>query len=283
MSFLSALQCASSRPPLVADLKKCVPSASCLFGMSVLQLYKVFCADFSLKKDRDVSWVHHVHRSHDGKHEQGIKDVQVHFRGEQIAVVALEIFDDTEDASNEDEDGGEVQDVELLFPWNTRREPSQVVASADLEDAGCNDEESEEGELYEEPTDDKVLAQLRLVMVSFRGRHDATTSALHEETEYVSADKDLRKPCTADNRELLPARKQNDPTEDHVDGSSEKSRAQKEQKGLHDIMAQVAWVFPGQDPAYVTDCFHCFGQIHVMPIERELLTETTDNERDHEP
>ena len=46
---------------------------------------------------------------HDSDHEDGVKDVEEDLVGDQVAAIALEIFDNTESASDQDQEAGGVE------------------------------------------------------------------------------------------------------------------------------------------------------------------------------
>jgi hypothetical protein len=78
---------------------------------------------------------------------------------ENVAVETLDVFDDSEDGTEKDEAAADIQDDEMSLPFHLdllgccRREARDAV----MEQAGDDDEETEEYDLDEESTCDHVL------------------------------------------------------------------------------------------------------------------------------
>lgn len=56
--------------------------------------------------------------SHDHNHQQGIEDIQEYLVGNEISIVALQIFNNSKDAPNPDEGAGRIQHPQVPFPGN---------------------------------------------------------------------------------------------------------------------------------------------------------------------
>jgi len=96
---------------------------------------------------------------HGDEHEKGVENVEEHLVGDEVAVVALGVFDKTEDGTDEDEDAGDVQYVQLPLPGDEFAEAgrSGSLAHACVEDEGRDDEAAKEEKLHDETTNDDLF------------------------------------------------------------------------------------------------------------------------------
>lgn len=113
----------------------------------------------------DGAGVPDVEEDHAGEHEDGVEDVEESLVAEDVAVVSLDVLDDTEDGSDHDEDGDGVEDVEEAGPGDLGGHGGGGRDGGDtvVEDGGDDDEEAEEEELDDETADDDVAAHFAVV------------------------------------------------------------------------------------------------------------------------
>ena len=112
---------------------------------------------------RNLARMHHIqHRDHT-EHQRRIKHIQPDLVPQEIAVVALDVLDDAEDAADHDERARGEEDEGVFAPGNAGfgaglREGCGVAVQAKVEDNGEDDEPAEEEELDREPADDDPRA-----------------------------------------------------------------------------------------------------------------------------
>lgn len=112
------------------------------------------------EQETNLAGVEPVHVDEDDEHESAVEDVQVDLVGEERAVHALDVLDETEDASDEDEGAGDVEQDQVSQPADLGVEGAVggTLLEAGVEDGRDDDEEAEEEELDDETKDDNVLA-----------------------------------------------------------------------------------------------------------------------------
>lgn len=87
-----------------------------VFVTSLLQLNSAMSGLALLVEIGDLTRMDPVEQNHDKEHQGSIENVKVYLVTEKVSSVALNIFDYSEDASNENERTRSIQDVEVAFP-----------------------------------------------------------------------------------------------------------------------------------------------------------------------
>lgn len=116
---------------------------------------------------------------------------------DEITIVSLDIFDDTEDASNEDEDADRVENTQVPLPRHGSSPVgppgSEFSRKAAVEYDSGDDEEAEHDDLREEAGQDDLLPHLEQVERS--SRLDPSTPTLEQEGENIPSHEDLGNPA----------------------------------------------------------------------------------------
>ncbi len=89
---------------------------------------------------------------------------------QDISIISLDIFDDAHDGPYHNEGAGEVKYAHVFFPGNKKvcRPRGRGFPDAHMEYGGCDHEDAEKTNLYQEPNDDDVLSA-REVLASHQG------------------------------------------------------------------------------------------------------------------
>lgn len=90
-----------------------------------------------------------IEDDHHKEHECGIKDVEIDLGAEKDSALAAGILGYAEDASDHDEETGEVEDPKIACPRESRRQGAACRSGVHSLVPSCrnNDEESEESDL----------------------------------------------------------------------------------------------------------------------------------------
>lgn len=152
----------------------------------------------------DLTWVNPVEKNHDEEHQRSVKDVQIHLVTEEISSIALDVFDDSKNASYEDKRTGSIQDVEMSFPrqfvnsfagensgnssvggvetvvaglpeqgaWGVSPFDGHILDQTSVKVSSHADKKSKEDELNKKTADDDLLAKLHRIESSHR--HDTS-------------------------------------------------------------------------------------------------------------
>ena len=108
---------------------------------------------------KDLSRVDPIEQRHHEKHQQCVKNVQVHLMAQQVSVEALQILHDSKYGSNHHEQAGREKDEHVFFPLDSAeraggRAPTESGVEVDVD----HDEEAEKEQLDEEACDGDVGA-----------------------------------------------------------------------------------------------------------------------------
>jgi hypothetical protein len=108
---------------------------------------------------KNPSRVNPVEQSHHDKHEQGVKDVQVHFVAQQVSIEALQVFHHAEHGSYHYQHTGGEEDEHVLLPLSSAEGPGgRAPAHFGVEVHVDYHEEAEEEQLDEEASNGDVGA-----------------------------------------------------------------------------------------------------------------------------
>jgi hypothetical protein len=90
-----------------------------------------------------------IEDNHDQKHKSGVEDVQIDLGAQQSSFLSAGILSYAEDASDDDQDTGKVENPEIARPWQSQCH--SIVCRRGLhalvEDASNDDEDCEEDDL----------------------------------------------------------------------------------------------------------------------------------------
>lgn len=120
-------------------------------------------ATVAVEQSLDLTGVDDVESNHDDDHEQSVKDVVGPLVGEQVSILTGSVFDQTEDATDEDQGGCDVDVDQVLLPWHRwvlHHLLRGFAGDAHVEDEGNDDEEGEEDDLDHETDDEDLLARV---------------------------------------------------------------------------------------------------------------------------
>lgn len=89
-------------------------------------------------------------------------------------IIALGVFDHSDDGSHEYQDADEVKREHVLPPGCGVALAGRLLAQARVEDRGCDDEEAEDDDLHDEAADDDVGAHVAVVGAVGGGEESGT-------------------------------------------------------------------------------------------------------------
>lgn len=115
------------------------------------QLQTILDGRISTQQNADLARMEPVHPHQHTQHQHSIKDEDVDFRRHQVSIVALKVFDDSEDASDQDQATRDVQRDEIRLPPDLGflRLAGWGLGHAPVEHGADNDEAAEDEELHE--------------------------------------------------------------------------------------------------------------------------------------
>ena len=142
-------------------------SSSTVFGLSgrsnFLKLPSLCESLATTKERRNLARVDPVHDHHRNPHDQSVEDVQEHLVDHDESIVALGVFNHSDDGSHKDQDADEIKRKHVLPPGRGVALAGRLLAEARVEDCGCDDEEAEDDDLHDETADDDVGAHVAVV------------------------------------------------------------------------------------------------------------------------
>ena len=99
---------------------------------------------------------------HYGRHQDRIENVEEYLVRNQVPSVALQVFDDSENASDQDDGAGRIQNPEVSPPRYSlaKRGSRRLPRQPNVEHNRGDDEESEDADLREETRDDDLLPNI---------------------------------------------------------------------------------------------------------------------------
>lgn len=215
--------------------------------------------------------------SHDAKHQQRIKDVQIYLRREENPIVTLNVLDQSEQRPHKDQTARDVEHAHDAPPPPDVPPPSQIrllvqdkvghlVQEPAVEHGRCHDEEPKEDELHGQAQQDDGLARVHRLRLGEQARaHD-----LHQEGEDVADYEDLCEARGLDRGESGAVEVEDQAAEDHVDRGGEEGGRDEEAEGLDHEEAEVGGVGGGEIAADVAcdfDCERCWSVVfgyHVV-------------------
>lgn len=138
----------------VADLSR---------GSNLLKLPS-FCESLATAKEcSDLARVNPVHHHHRNPHHQRVEDIEEDLVDHDESIVALGVFDHSDDRPHEDQDADEVKREHVLPPGCGVALAGRLLMEARVEDCGCDDEEAEDDDLHDETADDDVGSHVAVV------------------------------------------------------------------------------------------------------------------------
>jgi len=195
--------------------------------------------------------------THGTEHKTTIENVKESLMRDDVASVALGIFGQTEDGSDQDEKTASIQGEEVTLPRYVFASDSASRGSpqAEVEHASNDTEHAEKENLDDQTDNDDVLAQF--VTAGAAAGLDTATSTLTDKGHDITNDKDLGQPLGSDERVLFAIGDEDDATEFHVDRSREEGWGNEEEQCLHDIGAEcpVGALGSRNDTTDITDPF----------------------------
>ena len=132
-------------------------------GSNVLKLPSLCESLATTKERRNLARVDPVHDHHRNPHDQSVEDVQEHLVDHDVSIVALGVFDHSDDGSHEDQDAHKVKREHVLPPGRGVALSGRLLVETRVEDCGCDDEEAEDDDLHDETADDDVGAHVAVV------------------------------------------------------------------------------------------------------------------------
>lgn len=99
---------------------------------------------------------------HHQPHQQRVKHIYESLVPQQIAIPTLEILDNTEYRSDQNQDARAIERPHMLHPWSCASvsERRRVAVDPSLEYERADDKEAEESDLHEETAHDDILPHL---------------------------------------------------------------------------------------------------------------------------
>jgi hypothetical protein len=113
---------------------------------------------------------------HDQKHKSSVKDVKIHLGAQKDTFLSTSILGNTENASDDDQETGEVENPKVARPWESRCHSIACRRGlhALVEDAGDGNKDREEYDLQEQASKDDIVAKLDGIWIARTREHTAT-------------------------------------------------------------------------------------------------------------
>jgi len=92
----------------------------------------------------------HIEGYHNSKHKDRIEEVQIDFVALEGTVMPTSKLSYTEEGSDQDQDTGDVEHVQVLSPAGLGGSGCGITGEAEMDQAGTDKEETEENNLNEE-------------------------------------------------------------------------------------------------------------------------------------
>lgn len=196
--------------------------------------------------------------SHNAKHQQRIKDVQVYLGREENPVISLNVLDQSEQRPHKDQTARDVEHAHDAPPSPDVPPPPRIrllmqdkvrhlVQKPTVKHGRRHDEEPEEDELDSQAQQDDGLARVH----RFRLGEQARAHDLHQEGEDVADYEDLCEARGLDRGERGAVEVEDQATEDHIDRGGEEGGRDEEAEGLDHEEAEVRGVGRGEEAADV--------------------------------
>jgi hypothetical protein len=113
---------------------------------------------------------------HDQKHESSVKDVEIDLGAQKDTFLSTSILGYAENASDDDQETGEVENPEVARPWESRCHSIACRSGlyALVEDAGDDNKDREEDDLQEQAGKDDIVSKLDGIWIARTREHTAT-------------------------------------------------------------------------------------------------------------
>lgn len=211
---------------------------------------------------------------HGDEHEEGIKDVQRPLVREEVAVLATNVLNDTDDGSDQNQDAHAVQHVQDFLPSRVGVHGGArgVATHAQVEDEGGDGEEAKEADLDEQTNQNHILGQVGVLDGRFLGCEHGASDDLDEEGEDVAHDEEGRQPARGDERGAFTVDAANQTAHDHVDGGGEEGGRDEDQDRLEDEGHELPGSGIGGCAGGITNSFDC-GMLVMVNIDLERVGE----------
>lgn len=115
-----------------------------------------------------------VHDDHSQPHDKRVEDVEEELARYDVSVVALDIFDNSHNGSDEDENADDIQRDHVFLPWRVRALRCRVAAGTSVKDRCRDHEEAEDNNLDDKTSDDDVFAHVGGVLGVGSGKKTST-------------------------------------------------------------------------------------------------------------
>jgi len=214
--------------------------------LGALETLGAFAEALAVLEQDDVRRVYKVERDDGGGDERGVEDVQPDLVAQQVAVAALDVLDDPEDATDHDEAAAGVEHGQHGHPavsavaLERACDRRRLAVDAEVEHAQHGQETAEEQDLHEQAAEDQLLAEV--ARISALRQHRAT-QGLHQEREHVAGDEELCQPFDPDHRVVRRLQVGHQPAQHHVDRRRQQRRRHEQQDRLDDVWRQLLLVF----------------------------------------
>lgn len=198
--------------------------------------------------------------SHGKCHENGIKNVQVDFMRNEMAVVALQILDNAENAPHKDDGARDVEYDQITSPryLSSAGDSSGVLDQSDVEKNGGDDEEAKDEDLNEETGNDDLLAHF--VHLQSSSGLDSAASSLESKGDHIASNEKSRYPVDRNQREMLALDRPDEATEYHIYRGGIECWCNEDENGLHDEPAEGELVEVTPYSPSVTDGLDCIRE-----------------------
>jgi hypothetical protein len=143
-----------------------------------------------------------VEDGHDQKHQSSVKDVKVDLSAQKSSFLSASILGYAENASDDDQETGEVENPEIPRPWESRCHgiACRCGVHALVEDAGDDDEHREEDNLQEQASEDDVVSKLDGILIARTREHTTTFKVVSQLEAEESGDQGCTHHLTAQKR-----------------------------------------------------------------------------------
>ena len=183
---------------------------------------------------------------HQNSHESNIEDVGWPLIHLEVSRLPGLVFDETIDVSNDDEDTAEIKRIKRHWQtkWWVQIPREMRLRDPFVKDDGAEKEYAEKEHLETKTAKNSVLCRcdLRWFMCV---DELASTGALNQEANYITADEELGQPVDSDEGELRVSWCADQPSEEHIDGSGEDDGREKDEQDLNDVWARGSNIVVG--------------------------------------
>jgi hypothetical protein len=144
-----------------------------------------------------LTWVSEIEQHRHNQHWYTVEDIECPFVRKGKSMLALDILNDTEYRSNQNQNADCVQHIQCLSPrcFGVKGFSSGILIHANLEGDGCEEEEAKRDDLDEEADSNDDLANFLRSGLEYQ----SGSISLHQERKNIPNDKSFCDPGNSDN------------------------------------------------------------------------------------